>query len=650
MVDSHNDVSGTVAGSLIQARDVLFASQVPHARAGLPPVGVVTGREPELAQLAAVLRADTAPGAVVSVVAGLAGVGKTTLAVRAAHDAAGSFPGGVLFLDVRGYDPQQQVLPEVALLVLLRAIGVPSEHIPADQAGREVLYRSRLAESERTLVILDNASSAAQVRPLLPGTPRHRVLVTSRHTLADLTGARLIDLGVLARDESASLVDQVLRAARPDDDRVVEQPESVKKLARLCGNLPLALTIVAAILASDPDQPVDELTEALSDNVTRLSELSYGEGLGVRAAFDLSYDRLTPEEARLFRLLSFNPGQQVSVGAAAALAARNERQTAKLLESLRLAHMIETGEPRGWFRFHDLLRLYAEEQAADDGDREGAIVRMLNYYITAMDQWDDVHGTASEHARWLETERSTLVKVAVLAHELGEATYAMRLVFRLAEFLLGRRHLDDCDVLFPIALAAARRVGTGVDLAYAVGNSGELAWERRDYAAVRAHYGELVERCRRSRDRRGEALARRRLGVGVQRAGDLRGARFQLEAALRLDLRLGDRTGRIDTLLFLGALAREDDRDESALAHYLEALRLAVDSGDLTRERRVLAATTTSPGRRSAFRRSWWDQAASVYIARGRADRARVLIELLGGAHARPRGQVAWNTPDRAGT
>lgn len=631
MVDTHNDVSGTVSGPLIQARDVVLAPGASHARSGLPPIGPVTGRDVELRALAAILEPDsTAPA--VSVVAGLAGVGKTTLVIRAAHDARAKewFPGGVFFLDLRGYDPHHAVHPEVALATLLRAMGVPHEQIPPDQAGREILYRSMLNHAEPTLVVLDNASSTLQIRPLLPSAD-HRVLVTSRHTLADITGARLIDLGVLEQGEAEAFVRTALRAANPHDNRVTSQPEAVEEIIRLCGNLPLALTIVAAILAGDPDQPVAELAEALSDNVTRLSELSFGDNLGVRAAFDLSYQRLTPDEARLFRMVSLDPGQQVSTHAAAALADLSERDAAKLLTSLRRAHMLEPGERRGWFRYHDLLRLYAEEQAVDEPERAAAEVRLLAYYIAVVEQ-RNVMDSSGRYARWLESERGTLVRVALLADKLGRPESAMRLVFGLSDFLLLHGYLNDCDVLFPIALTAARSVGNRLDVVYALRNSGELAWERHDDDSARAHYGDLLAVSREAGNPVGEALARRRLGAVLRRAGDPRGADAHLTAALQLDRRLKDWRGEVDTLLLLGKLARERGRDEVAVGHYLRVLELALDHHDLGRERRVLAATAHGPQRRSAFMRLWWSHAVRVYVGRGRAERARVLVELLGGA------------------
>ena len=231
------------------------AAAAPVALAQLPPlVSGFTGREAELAQVAGLLDpAGDAGAVVVSAVAGLAGVGKTALAVHAAHaaQAAGWFPGGVLFIDLHGYD-QAPVQPGQALDALLRALGVPGEHIPDGTEQRAGLYRSVLAQiGAPVLIVADNASAEAQVRPLLPGPGPHRVIVTSRHTLAGL-GARLLDVTVLDQAAAVALLDGALQAARPGDDRISGDPAAAGRLAEVCGGLPLALQITAALLVADP--------------------------------------------------------------------------------------------------------------------------------------------------------------------------------------------------------------------------------------------------------------------------------------------------------------------------------------------------------------------------------------------------------------
>jgi hypothetical protein len=250
-------------------------------------------------------------------------VGKTTLAVHAAHAArsSGWFPGGVLFIDLHGYDPSP-VGPAQALDALLRALGVPGEHIPDGTEQRAGLYRSALAQvTDPVLVIADNASSEAQVRSLIPGPGSHRVIITSRHTLAGL-GARLLDVTVLDQTEAVVLLDAVVRAGRPDDDRMGGDPVAARRLAEVCGALPLALQITAALLVADPALTAAELADQMADEVRRLETLRYDDGGGVSApsvaaAFDLSYRQLDEDAARMFRLLPACPGPDVSTAAAA---------------------------------------------------------------------------------------------------------------------------------------------------------------------------------------------------------------------------------------------------------------------------------------------------------------------------------------------
>ena len=266
-------------------------AQLPAATAGF------TGRDGELAVLAGLLDPSGAAGPVlVSAVAGLAGIGKATLAVQAGHAALerGWFGGGVLFLNLHGYD-EAPVEPGQALDAALRALAVPAEHIPPTGEERAGLYRSVLAQiSEPVLVIADNASSEAQVRPLLPGAGPHKVLVTSRHTLAGLGRARLVDVTVLDEDAAIDLLDVALRAARPDDDRITSDQDAARGVARVCGGLPLALQITAALLNADPALSTGELAGQLSYEKDRLAALRYDDGSGaagpsVTAAFELSY-------------------------------------------------------------------------------------------------------------------------------------------------------------------------------------------------------------------------------------------------------------------------------------------------------------------------------------------------------------------------
>lgn len=377
------------------------ATAAPVALAQLPAsVSAFIGREPELKQITALLNPTRDTGTVViAAVAGLAGIGKTALAIQAAHAArnAGWFPGGVLFIDLHGYD-DTPVKPGQALDALLRALAVPSEYIPPGTEERATLYRSALADINKPiLIIVDNASSEAQVRPLQPGDGPHRVIVTSRHTLAGLM-ARLLDVTVLDSVTGVALLDEALQATRPGNDRISGDREGAEHLAELYGGLPLALRIIAALLGADPILTVAELRDGLAVGKHRLEELHYDDGSGtsalsVAAAFDLSYRQLDETAARMFRLLSDNPGPDLSTTAAAALMGWRAGETRKVLGQLIKAHVVEAaaGAPGRW-RTHDLLHLYARQlsdayAAADE--RQEARDRLLNFYLRFADAADD---------------------------------------------------------------------------------------------------------------------------------------------------------------------------------------------------------------------------------------------------------------------
>ena len=460
--ETSNKISGgTFNAPVLQGRDVINptfvtkqAASAPVARAQLPaPVAGFTGRRGELAEFAGLLDPARGTGAVVvSAVAGLAGVGKTALAIQAGHAAraAGWFPGGVLFIDLHGYD-DAPVQPGQALDSLLRALGVPGEHIPPGAEDRAGLYRSVLAQvTDPVLVIADNASSEAQVRLLLPGPGPHRVIITSRHTLGGL-GARLLDVTVLDEQAAVALLDEVVRVARPDDDRISADPESAGRLAGTCDGLPLALRIAGALLAADPALTAADLAGELGDEVRRLEALAYDDGGGtsapsVAAAFELSYRQLDAAAALLFRLLPVNPGPDVSTAAAAALAGWPSGEARRVIGRLARAHLVEPASGAGRWRMHDLLGLYARElsdaEAVAD-EREQARDRLLGYYLTNARAADDhlrvlrgAHAPAGFAGRddalaWLDAERPNLVAAVVLAASTGRDQVAVDLPLRL---------------------------------------------------------------------------------------------------------------------------------------------------------------------------------------------------------------------------
>lgn len=379
---------------------------LPHAQVALPAAPAhVVGRQETVNALLDLLESgsDTQSTVVISAVSGLAGIGKTTLALHVAHEAVrrGWFTGGALFVNLRGYDTDRQVTAEQSLEILLRALGLPEEHLPPTPEGKANLYRSELArladEGKRVLLVVDNASMAAQVLPLVPARHEHRVLVTSRDVLASLQ-ARLIELRELAPGPAARLIVNALARARPNDTRHQGGTKALAEVARYCGYLPLALEIVANILIADPGLSPAALAEGLADARSRLKTLHYEEGgqsLAVRTAFDLSYRRLPQDLKTLFCLLSLIPGADVSTEAVAALVAfPSPRKGLAALARTGLLNEQPVGGER--WRMHDLIRLYADEQAEKYGPERCAEARrrLLAYYSTtlsaAVDRMNDV--------------------------------------------------------------------------------------------------------------------------------------------------------------------------------------------------------------------------------------------------------------------
>ncbi|MBM9505123.1 AfsR/SARP family transcriptional regulator [Actinacidiphila acididurans] len=313
----------------------------------------------------------------VSAVAGIGGVGKTTLAVHVAHAAKDDFPDGQLYVDLQGTDARPAE-PEAVLGAFLRALGVPNAAIPETLAERAALYRSTL-NGRRVLTLLDNAYDAAQIRQLLPGTPGCAALVTSRVRMVDLAGAHLVDLDVMSPEEALQLFTRIV-----GEERVRSERQAALDVVAACGFLPLAIRIAAARLAARRTWTVSVLARKLADHRRRLDELRAGD-LAVKATFALGYGHLSPAQARAFRLLSLPDGPDISLDAAAAVLDLDPYATEELLEALVDISLIESAAPAR-YRFHDLLRLYARERAEhDESDitRCEALSRLLDFYLAS---------------------------------------------------------------------------------------------------------------------------------------------------------------------------------------------------------------------------------------------------------------------------
>ncbi|MFD8496832.1 ATP-binding protein [Amycolatopsis sp. NPDC059657] len=488
------------------------------------PAGIrqFVGRESELGRL------DTISGAagavIITAIDGTAGIGKTTLAMHWAHQVKDRFPDGQLHVNLRGFDPNEPMDPGQALHGFLQALEVAPGSIPADLEPRAALYRSLLAE-RRMLIVLDNARSADQVRPLLPGTPTCLVVVTSRNQLRGLMvreGAYRIALDVLPAEDARALL-----AERIDGDRLAAEPRAVAELMELCARLPLALSIVAARAASQANLPLAALVHELNDERHRLDALDLGEtDLSVRAVFSWSYNVLSPAAARLFRLLGVHPGPDIDLLAAEALAS-DARQ---LLKELVTAHLLAEHVP-GRFRFHDLLRAYAAELAATEPDRRAAAERMLDHYLNAADHADrqiqPVRPGYEEAMSWFAAEHDTLLAMVTFAADQGFAEYAWRLASACQIFLrrVGRRH--ERVAVHRTALAASRKAG----------------------------------------DQHGQATALRQLAQGLSRLSRFDEAKELLDEALELSLALKDESHLLHVHLAYCRVFEAQGQHQLALDH-----------------------------------------------------------------------------------
>ena len=516
----------------------------PRAPATLPAgPGRLVGRDGEVGELLELLDPQR-PGPPAVVVAGLPGVGKTSLALHAAHEAAvvrSWFPGGVLFVDLRGYDPDRQLTAGQALGELLRQLGVADADLPPaeEQAERYQSELAHLADAGKpVLLVTDNASSAAQVEALIPARSEHRLLVTSRDILASIP-ARLIDLDVLPPPAAADLITQVLTSARPGDRRARDEAAVLQQVAELCGRLPLALQITAEILKADPGLPVAAMAAELQDPPARLAALSREDGGGrtraVRTAFEASYRRLAADQARLFRLLALNPGPDTATEAAAALAGAPAGQVRPLLAVLAGASLM-TEQPVGGnrWRMHDLIRLYAAElgrDAACADQSEAALDRLLEHYQDTAAAADDhlraLPGQAAPerfggHAdalAWLDAERPALVAAVTLAAASGRTRTAISLASCLASFLDWRRHFEDMITTGQAAVDSAHHAGDRLGEAVVLDNLGSaLRQVGRFDEAITAHQ-RAAALLSEFGDRLGEAVALNNLGAPCRRCG-----------------------------------------------------------------------------------------------------------------------------------
>ena len=540
--------------------------QLPAGAAGF------AGRAAELEMLTGLLEqaADASAAVVISAIGGTAGIGKTAVAVHWAHQVAGRFPDGQLYVNLRGFDPAgPPMTPAEAVRGFLDAFEVPPERIPVSLDAQTALYRSLLA-GRRALIVLDDARDAAQVRPLLPGTPGPMVVVTSRNQLTSLLttdGAHPVTLDVLPLADARELL-----ARRLGPARVAAEPDAAEQIIASCARLPLALAIVAARAATHPRFPLSALAGDLRDAHGRLEALTGGDpATDVRAVFSWSYRQLATPAARLFRLLGLHPGPDTSAPAAASLASLPLHQVRPSLAELARSHLLAEHTP-GRYGFHDLLRAYAAELTLthDPGaERRAAVHRLLDHYLhTAHTAAILLHprfqpptpvppqpGAAAQELadhsaawEWLDAEHPVLLAAIQLAASGGHHSHAWQLPAMLVDFFQRRGQWHDWAATQHTAIASAQL----------------------------------------SADRRGQAWSHRGLGFALRWLGQPGEAHAHLQQALRLFQELGDQAGQAETHTDLGALLEHQGRPKDALAHAEQTLSLSRAVGYRDGEARAL--------------------------------------------------------------
>jgi tetratricopeptide (TPR) repeat protein len=564
-------------------------------------VAQFTGRADELSALTRILdHADPErPGTVViSAIGGMAGVGKTALALHWAHQIAARFSDGQLYVNLRGFDTSNApATHSEAIRGFLDALGVPPGRIPAAPEAQASLYRSLLAK-KRMLIVLDNARDEQQVRPLLPASPRSLVLVTSRNQLSGLAaadGARLISLDVLTHAEAVQLL-----TVRLGHSRAAAEPEALSEIASLCACLPLALAIAAARAAARPGFQLEALAAGLRDMAGRLDVLDADDpAASVRAVFSWSTRQLGDPAARMFRLLGIHPGPDISVRAAASLAAIADAEARRLLRELARAHLIAEHVP-GRYSFHDLLRAYAASQAST-ADRDTVIGRVLDHYLHTATNADRLLNPAKRQATlapltpgvtpeqpadhwqalaWFQQEHQVLLSAITLAAESGFDSHAWQLPRALASFLQHLGRWQEWAAIQCTALAAATRLGDTAAQALSGRLLAMACSVLGDHDRARSHYASSLTLYQQLGNRRGEAKVRQLLGVQAHRQGRFADALGQAEQALRLYQAMGDKAAEADALNFFGWHHAVFGNSEQARVYCRRALTLNAEVGN----------------------------------------------------------------------
>ncbi|MGH3878190.1 MAG: ATP-binding protein [Actinophytocola sp.] len=560
-----------------------------------------TGRAEHLAALDTLIPTQSSSeptrSVVISAVDGTAGIGKTTLAVHWAHRMQNHFPDGTLHINLRGYGPGESATPGEVLDGFLRALGTPAEQMPIGVDAQAALYRSLLGE-RRMLIVLDNANSADQVRPLLPGAGGCMVLVTSRDSLTGLVvteAAHRLTLDLLAPAEALALVTGIIGSTRAKTE-----PEAVADLISLCARLPLALRIAAGRVATNPHTTVGEVVAELADEHDRLDVLSRGgdERAAVRTVFDWSYQRLPAEHAQLFRRLGLHPGPDLSIPAAAAVAGLDGAAARGLLDDLASAHLIERAA-RMRYRFHDLLRAYATDQAHHfdhDDVRASAVRNLLDWYAHTARICDELVYIANPRLPqqlaapvdypkvtldrpaaldWLESERANLLAALRDAARRGMHRHVLQFADSM-RFLYLTGSWDEIIEVDSCGIAAAQDCGDRSAESFFHARRGDTHIEMRSWDAAEIDIQQALATSRALGDHLRHAWALNGFACLWLKKERFDDANTYLREALPLSR--GVDTGRLEAVL-------EGNMTQAyiGLGHYQEALECGERSLELRR-------------------------------------------------------------------
>ncbi|MFD7243387.1 ATP-binding protein [Streptomyces massasporeus] len=614
---THNEVSGTVMGPLIQAGTVHGGIHLHQARPEWPTPRQLpavshhfVGRSGALTELGRTL--DGAPkntsGVVaITAISGTAGIGKTALAIHWAHQIADQFPDGQLYINLKGFDTQSPVEPEQALHAFLSALGIEVGKIPLYPDAQAALFRSTLND-RRVLIVLDNARDAQHVRPLLPASPTCFTIITSRNRVDSLVvreGVQRVILNLMSHDDARALL-----VKRVGSDRVNSEPAAVDDVIRLCGRLPLALSIVAARAAAQPQYLISSLAEDLLDERTRLDALDLHEAdLRIEAVFSWSLRLLTPHGSRLFELLGVAPGSDIGIYASAVLADVPRSAASALLTELTQAHLVEEYLPHR-YRLHDLLRAYAARVAGcdDELDLKPALQRLLDFYLHTSHSGDRIldplresirieenqrHASPSLTGRqqaqnWFAVEHDNLLSAARYAAENELDERAVWLAWSLTTFLHRGGHWHDYQEIQRIALRSALRAGEKSAQAITHRNLGNALAQLKRYDDAAENHRMALALFEELGDKRGQARVHHALGFLSEKREDYATALEHGQHALTLYRAGEDQAGEARALNAMGWYQAMLGNYEATVSNCRQALVILRTLDDPTYEAHTL--------------------------------------------------------------